>query len=325
MSLLFRPLRIAALISLTVLVSACAPKSYLVKTPSPSGLNGTTANSVPAKLSVVDQRKGAERDFSTGILPAGLSTSSGPIQPASFLAETLQAELNSRGLAVKVSSEAADQSLQLQTFRMVNHRTSGFSPFITFTYLSADVDTPSGKKRVAAFVKRGKVPVWSFDEVIEPTLNEPLSLAVKELASKIAAKSYGWRASDKQLDALLAKLDKPKLEGPDYLDVYALGFSNHPRAIERVTQLSQHADEYVRLAAISSLGTLGANQQFNFLKGLYERREGSWQDRAMAIKAIGDLDTAESREFLAAQAKRWESAGSDKESLWTLQIIRLYL
>lgn len=328
MSHVIRWLRVAALVSSAALLSACAPSSYLVKKPVPSGLAGSAASAQPATWVIDDQRKGAERDFSTGVLTAGLRTEAGPIQPAPFLAEQLQAELASRGLPVQVRAAATDvaPNLFLQTFRMQNHRANGFAPFVTFTYLSADIDTPTGKKRVTAFVKRGKVPVWSFDEVIEPTLNQPLSLAVKELATKVAAQAYGWRASDATLAALLAKLAPPaKLEGDAHLDVYALGFTNHPGAKERLVQLTQHADEYVRLAAISSLGTLGATDQFGLLKGLYERRDAIWQDRAMAIKSIGDLGTPEARALLSEELKRWESGKGDKESIWTAQVIRLYL
>lgn len=33
--------------------------------------------------------------------------------------------------------------------------------------MRADVDTPRGPLRVTAYIKRGKVPVWSFDDVID--------------------------------------------------------------------------------------------------------------------------------------------------------------
>lgn len=328
MSQLTRWLQLAAAVSTAALLSACAPASYLVKQPAPSALAGQATGAAPAAWVIEDQRKGAERDFSTGVLTAGLRTDAGPIQPVPFLAQHLQAELASRGLAVQVRAAGADDTpnLFLQSFRMQNHRANGFAPFVTFTYLSADIDTPSGRKRVAAFVKRGKVPVWSFEEVIEPTLNQPLSLAVKELASKIAAQAYGWRASDATLNALLAKLGpQAKLGGDAHLDVYALGFTNHPGAKDRLVQLTQHADEYVRLAAISSLGTLGATDQFGLLKSLYERRDAIWQDRAMALKSIGDLGTPASRALLQQELQRWESGKGDKESIWTAQVIRLYL
>jgi hypothetical protein len=44
----------------------------------------------------------------------------------------------------------------------------------------------------------------------------------------------------------------------------------------------------------------------------------------MAIKAIGDLGTDESRAFLGEELKRWEAAGNQNEATWTANIIRLY-
>jgi hypothetical protein len=48
----------------------------------------------------------------------------------------------------------------------------------------------------------------------------------------------------------------------------------------------------------------------------YESRTGIWQDRAMALKAIGDLGTPESRAYLEKQWERFK-AGDDKESRCT--------
>ena len=75
--------------------------------------------------------------------------------------------------------------MSIKRLHIQNARVSGFSPFITFTSVRADLMTPRGSQRITAYIKRGKVPVWSFDEVIEPTYNEPLGLLTKELAAKI--------------------------------------------------------------------------------------------------------------------------------------------
>ena len=50
---------------------------------------------------------------------------------------------------------------------------------MTLTFLSVDLETADSKKRIGVFIKRGKVPVMSFEEVVEPTFNQPLSLAVR--------------------------------------------------------------------------------------------------------------------------------------------------
>ena len=48
--------------------------------------------------------------------------------------------------------------------------------------------------------------MWSFDEIIEPTLNEPLSLLVKELTAKINAVVYKQSISDANVAMLIKKI-----------------------------------------------------------------------------------------------------------------------
>lgn len=305
-------------------LTACAPQAYLVRQPEPSGLRAETPARATEALRIEDQRKGTDRDFSTGTLPATLRTEGGPIDPPGYLAAALQAELASRGLPVQVAAGSAPGQIKLHTFRVLNHRSTGFSPFVTLTFLAADIETATGPQRVAAFVRRGKVPVWSFDEVVEPTFNQPMSIAVKELASKIAARRYGYRGQEAQVDALIKKLSAAR--GPEsFLDVHALGTLHHPKAIGFLATLLQDGDEYVRAAAMSSLGMLGAHDQLPRLKSIYQGRDAQWADRAMALKAIGDLGSAEARAFLQQELKHWESKGSDKEALWTAQVIRLFI
>lgn len=121
-------------------------------------------------------------------------------------------------------------------------------------------------------------------------------------------------------------MQKLQTRGPDsFLDVHALGTLHNPRALPTLLSLIKDNDEYVRGAAVSSLGVLRAQQHFGRLKSQYEQRDSAWADRAMAIKAIGDLGSAESKAYLEQELKRWEAQGTDKEALWTAQVIRLFL
>lgn len=302
-------------------LSGCAPKSYAVKAPQPS--QGAYLAERPASdIGFTDNRGMGERTFMTGVLPTTLTVDGTPIDGAAYLSKGVQAEFAARGLPARFTDGNAFPRIDLKSFRMLNHRQNAYSPFVTFTFISADFETAAGKKRIGVFVKRGKVPVWSFDEIIEPTLNEPLSVAVKEFAAKASLTFFGARASDADVDALVAKI--ATRNDDSYLDVYALGFTNNAKAIGALVPLTREADEYVRIAAISSLGTLRADDQIELLKTIY--RDGKlWQDRAMALKAIGDLDTDASRSFLAEQKARWTAEKPDKESTWTLQVIDLYL
>lgn len=310
-------------VAIWAVFSACAPSSYVVKEPTPSGIKyEAVATGANAQLSIVDERRIEDRVFSSGVLPAQLMVGKEAIDAPQFLAKHLEAELASRGLSVGASAgDAGQPRIRLRTFRIQNHRVNAYTPFVTFTYLSADLETGAGTQRIGVYVKRGKVPVWSFAEVVEPTFNQPLSLAVKEFAGKVAVSLFSYRASDSTVSELAAKIANRTEE--TYLDVYALGFTNNPAAIDHVVKLLDDADEYVRLAAISSLGNLRAVSQMERLKAIYQS-QAIWQDRAMAIKAIADLGTPEAKAFLDAELKNL-STRTDNDSVWTSQILALYL
>jgi HEAT repeat protein len=123
---------------------------------------------------------------------------------------------------------------------------------------------------------------------------------------------------------LIAKLSGPRAE-LSFLDVYALGFTNNRRALPKLVELTKDADEYVRLAAISSLGTMGAVEQYGLLKSIYESKDAIWQDRAMAMKSIGDLNTADGRAFMDAEMRRLGTAPADNDTRWTTQLLALFL
>jgi HEAT repeat protein len=146
---------------------------------------------------------------------------------------------------------------------------------------------------------------------------------VRELASKLANYAYGYRASDETVKALTAKINGTRTSDT-FLDVYALGFTNNPAAIDTLIMLAKDKQEYVRQAAISSLGNIGASSQFNLLKSIYQDRQVSWQDHSIALKAIADLGTAESRAFIGDEAKRLR-ASSSKEARILGQVLALYL
>ena len=49
-----------------------------------------------------------------------------------------------------------------------------------------------------------------------------------------------------------------------------------------------------------------------------------WQDRAMALKSIGDLGTEEAYNYLKERKSFWEGKTTN-EALWNLKILNLYL
>ncbi len=314
-----------SLLLASLLMTACAPSFYNVKSPAPSGMKyvGVNQPSV-SQLSINDERRGSDTTFSSGILPASLKVNGQLIDPPKFLSDSVTEELKSRGLSVSaVVGDAGATKIHLKQFHILNHRSSAYSAFYTFTFLKADLETSSGTKRITAFVRRGKVPVWSFDEVVEPTFNQPLSIAVKEFSSKIANALYKNHASDDAVNQLIAKISENRT-ADRYLDVYALGFTNNPLALKTLISLTSDTDEYVRQAAMSSLGTMNAVSEFQLLKDIYSKPTSSREDRDMAVKAIGDLNTPETKAFITQEFDRL-SKMTDANSIWSTRVLSLYL
>jgi len=315
-------IKFSIFITSLLLLQACAPSSYIVDEPEPSTASYTDQRSSTTNLTFTDNRDENEKVFSYGVLKADLIINGSPIDPIKFLERHTAKELTSRGITTNVGT-AGDILINVNKLEIRNHRTNGFTPFISLTMLSADAMFDGKQERIAAYIKRGKVPVWSFDEIVEPTLNEPLNLVVKEFSAKLSRKLYGAKISNTEVDSLISKINNNPDNPTTYMDVYQLGFGNNSSAIPALVDYTNSQSEYIRLAAISSLGILKAEEQIGLLKGIYSHA-GTWSDRAMALKAIGDIGTPEALSFLK-DAKLQLAGKGNKEELWTKEIINLYL
>lgn len=180
------------------------------------------------------------------------------------------------------------------------------------------------KKTFVSFVKRGKIIVWTVDEIFAPCYNEPITLLVKEIVAKINKQYFDYKLSDANVEKLINKISTQEHTNLTYLDVYELGFSNNSKALEYLKTLtSENSEEYIRLAAISSIGILGDEKELDFLISINEDSR-TWQDRAMALKSIGDLNTPKSLNYLKQRKKFWQGKTTD-EAIWNLDIINLYI
>jgi hypothetical protein len=319
----------AAVMVLLVLLSGCAVNMQVpIKDPTPSAVGYKKVASItPVSLSFKDDQSNEDKaKVLSGLIPMQMVYKDKPFDAVPWIAQQTAKEMTARGLPVTVTTEGkSGTSVLIKRIHIENHRANGFSPFVTFTSLRADVMTDRGPQRITSYVKRGKVPVWSFDEVIDPTFNDPLGVLTKEFAAKLNQQLFQQAISDEQVNALISKINRDGGKADDaYLDVYQLGFGNNLHAVPELVKLSAHVNEYVRLAAVSSLGILKATNQMDFLVARYEATGLIWQDRAMALKAIGDMGTPESRAYLQKQKTRMEGR-ADKEAAWTKEIIALYL
>ena len=268
-------------------------KTFYIKDPSPSSVVYSQGSQEELNLRINDLRSGEDKKLSEGTLPVVLVNMEDEIL---FLGTNLQMALISRGINLHYSSDDdGGLVLDVDKYRIRNLRTSGFSPYWTFTTFAGELKQNGDSHRVAFYFKRGKVPVWAFREVEEPCYNVPVSLMVKEIASKINRYYSGLQASDDKIKSLVDDINN-QFDEFSFLKVLELGYTNNPAAIEPLVALTHHNDSMVRVCATCSLGVLGAVDQFDYLKELYNTKENI--EKTMALKAIGDLGTPEAIEFI---------------------------
>jgi hypothetical protein len=218
------------------------------------------------------------------------------LDPMAFLSRHIVSEMQARGIDLDGAESPADLNLEVKFFRIRNHRATGYSPYYTFTKFSGILDHAGEKHLIAAYFKTGKVPVWTFNEVIEPTYNIPFSMIIKEIASKLNRIVYGAQADSQAIARILTAIEADT-SNLVYKQVFELGYTNNPEAIPHLRQIAiNHRVSLARAAAISSLGILKATGEFKFLKDIYDTKKKI--EKVMALKSIGDLDTPESNAFI---------------------------
>ncbi|HTO68223.1 MAG TPA: HEAT repeat domain-containing protein [Myxococcota bacterium] len=285
--------------------------------PAPSHLAyELTAQPLPITISLVDHL-GPEPFFeqNDASLPYSLAATS--FDPMYYFSTNLQAELRSRGLPLTITrEERGSPHLLLRDFHVYVQKTSPYTPIFFIVFMSGDLETEHGLRRIGAVVLRGGIIHGGH------LLEEPLSGAIQESASKIANALYGYRVSDASVDAQIGRLQGERTEDT-YLQVYSLGFGNNPKAIDTVAKLASDDQEYMRAAAISSLGTLGAVAQLPLLERIYASPKTSWQDRCLAAKSLGDLGTPEADEILGRRIDLDVVGGNTHKELLE-KVLKLY-
>lgn len=286
-----------ALLALVMASATGCTKTFVIRPiPPPQNVYASAAKTEPASIAISDGRGGAP--LNTGTLNVELE---GMADEISHLRESLAAVLGSQGIKVTFDDPAnADVKLRILTYRIRNLRTSGFSPYHTFTTFSADLSAGGPPRRITAYFKNSKVPVWAFREVERPCYQIPVEVIVKEIAAKVNAHAFGRVTPTNTVTKLVAAIPTEPSDSASeqYLKVLELGYTNNPAAIEPAAKLTGREETLMRAAAISSLGMLGAKDQLPLLERIYETSDEEELAKAMALKSIGDIDTPEAREFM---------------------------
>lgn len=292
MRILFKLAILVSSLSL-LLVSGCT-KTFRIPDAKPPAVTYTKSYKNPVQMTIQDARNAGDKKFSVGTLNTVLEGIENEIR---YLGKNVTVDLNARGINMQYdeTGKAGAVGLKVHKYRIRNLRTSGFSPYYTFTTFSADLMYKGQSRRITSYFKNGKVPVFSFSEVEEPCYTIPVSLLVKEVASKINSLIFGLSASNDAVDALYKDITDNYVKY-SYFKVLELGYSNNRRAVPYLVKLTEHNDSMMRATALSALGMLRAVDQLELLKKKYATTENT--EKYMALKSIGDLGTAESKAFL---------------------------
>lgn len=245
------------------------------------------------------------------------------IENYAFVKDAMIAEFKARNLPINFIDNENNE-IKIDKFELFTHRSSGFSPLVTFSMLKVSAVIDGKKKEFSSIVKRGKVPVWQFKEVNDPCFNEPIMIMIKEIVAKINKEYFNYKLSDNRI----AQVENSILKGIEnkdplnYMNIYELGFSNNKKALDTLISYSNNSDEYLRLASISMLGLIGGESQFEYLVSKYKNSK-IWQDRALALKAIGDIKTKRAKEFIEKEYNTWKVDDS-KEGKWHKMLIEVY-
>lgn len=286
---------------MAVTITGCSLK-YAVDDPPAPGFTYQNVDKKPIVMKVVDQRDSVK--YMVGI--SGLQRVDLALEnvddPVGWLSKGLVKEFNARGvplqLAAKDSSTPADLTITVKKYQLINHRASGFSAWESYNVFLGQVTMGTKTCTIPSFFFNSKVPAWSMDEIRKPCVSDPMSVVVKDVAAKINKCLFNYGAGDadvQRLAAAVANAVATDSNSACFL-LTDLGSTNNPAAMPTLKKFAEHDDSFVHNCAVGAIGTLGAQGQFEFLKGRFEGYAGN--DKVMPLKAIGDIGGSQADDFL---------------------------
>lgn len=282
-------------------LSGCS-LSYVIDEPVPSSFEYSNLDNKVVTIKINDKRQ--DNKFMVGI--SSLSridmNLDNVINPIYWFSDKIEKEFKSRGIPVKIidnPNENADIIIDIKNYQIINYRVSGFSAWEAYHVFLGNVTMGSKSCSIPAFFFNSKLPIWSMEEINKPCLSDPMSIIVKEVVSKINKCLFNYKVDDKQLQKLITAANSSLMPEPDSrscFDAINLGSSNNSGAINILKQIASHNNSYIRSCAISAIGILGIEDQLDFLSKKFNFLTNN--DKIMPIKAIGDMKTDESVNFI---------------------------
>ncbi len=270
---------------------------FTIKDPVVSNFKYDKGSEKPLVLQVIDQRSSLLFHDKIGGLDSKniIITLVNISDPIAWLSQSLEKEFAARNIPVQVvygkTINPADIVLTVRKFQIVSRRMSAYSPWESYHSFRGEVTSGGKIADIRAYFFNGKVPMWSIEDVVEPCFNMPLSLLVKEIASKINHIALNYSAGDEIIRNSSARAAEQTKNKDDYacFPIFELGGSNNPAAIISLTVFADNDDRFIRACALSAIGTLGGQNQLEFLQKKY--KQGDEIDKYMALKSIGDFGT----------------------------------
>ena len=231
-----------------------------------------------------------------------------------FISNNLKKEIEARNLPIKlVKNETTGSNLYLNSFKINSQQTTGFTPLTTFTKAKLTLEKDNEKHKIVSVIKRAKMLMLSVNESYEPCYYEPTSVVVQEIVAKLNIALFNYKLDDNSVKELISVANK-QIENKDnsaYLTVYKLGFSNNPLALDFIYEHTKHTyPDYVRFSSISTLGMLGGEKYLDYLINIYNNSSYAWEDKIMALKSIGDINSSKGNIFLE---KTYKELGDKKD------------
>ncbi|WP_419678258.1 hypothetical protein ACN2EN_03485 [Aliarcobacter lanthieri] len=231
-----------------------------------------------------------------------------------FIFNNLKREIEARNLPIKLQKdEVLDNNLHLNSFKINSHQTTGFTPLTTFTKIKLSLEKDNEKHNIVSVVKRAKMLMLSVTESYEPCYYEPTSIIIQEIVAKLNKIFFDYKLDDESVKELItiANNQIANKYNLTYLTVYKLGLSNNTLALDFIYEHTKHTyPDYVRFASISTLGMLGGEKYLDYLISIYNNSSYAWEDKIMALKAIGDINSSKGNIFLE---KTYKELGDKKD------------
>ncbi|HUL00918.1 MAG TPA: HEAT repeat domain-containing protein [Nitrospirota bacterium] len=285
------------------LLAGCSIKhKFTINDPIVSNFKYDLGPKNPVVMKIVDQRTNKIFNVKLASLKEVNIDLANADDPIAWLSQALEKEFAARDIPLKIADKNTtnppDLVLTIKKYQLVSRLVTWFSPWESYHSFMGEVAAGGQTYDIRAYFFNGKVYGGSMKEVEEPCFNTPMSIMVKEIASKINRYALHYTVSDGKIAEIQTRAEK-KIKAQDddaYRPVLELGNSNNPNAVKTLIKFAAVEDNFTRACAISGIGTLAAQDQLDFLKKKYS--EYVEIDKYMTLKSIGDLGTPDAINFL---------------------------